>query len=270
MNPFLPKILPKPSLQLYSSLQFNLPKTPPFKPLSTQPAKHSEQIIPIDSNFSLDQIIPPWQAPINSVKFLPWVKLNTEFKFSPSDLEFCIKIGSQRYLTNRKAQIKEQKYSNRSGIDNSVIGVLGEYAIMKLYNFSTQSLLNTKPCSAKNDRGDIKLNFRGQTFIIDVKSPLGLYHPLLVPIEKVGKTDFYCLFTLERINDYEKSKSAQLETDCTFSSQDQIKGVLRGFIPQNKLIHKVFKFKREFYQVEQEELLSLESCLLNFFSISST
>jgi hypothetical protein len=128
------------------------------------------------------------------------LKLGSTFCFTTEQKKYCFDIGRKRYETNRSQGIKEQKYTaHKSGLDLSIQGVLGEFAVLKMFELPLDTLNNTSLNNRYNDRGD--MIYKG--FKVDVKCPEGHHCPLQTRALNFSNqikypTQIYCLCTLQR------------------------------------------------------------------------
>jgi hypothetical protein len=187
------------------------------------------------------------------------IAVGTRYLLSQADLQFCIRIGKERYFNNRKANIREQKYTtNKSGVDLSVQGVIGEYGMMELFGIEKALLHNTKPNSRSQDRGDMV--YKGLK--IDVKCPQGHYCPLQTRAENLyHQSDLYLLCTMERLQKTSASTAPIVEEQCTYQETEPIEVIFQGCIAASRLfVRDKFstRWGKQFYIAPRVELVSLE------------
>jgi len=156
------------------------------------------------------------------------------YEFTNDDLQVCIKIGSERWTVNASANVRDQMYSKtRSSIDCSILGVLGEFAFLKLSDLPTDRLFDTRLCSHRDDRGDA-VAYNGKK--IDVKAPVGLHcHFINVRADRaVHLPDYYAFVVLERPDETDGPRvkdlvSADMRPDLvTFTCFERIVAHFRG------------------------------------------
>jgi len=117
----------------------------------------------------------PWRKKPHEQFELKDIPLKQKYIFPQSALAECIRIGKERYMNNRRAKVREQKYTmKKSGIDLSVQGVIGEYGILEMFGLDKKTLQNTAPNSRYNDRGDMIY----KKLKVDIKCPEGHHCPL--------------------------------------------------------------------------------------------
>lgn len=206
--------------------------------------------------------------------------IGTRYVLTKSDLYFCVEIGVRRSENTIKANGKEQKYaSNKSGVDASIQGVIGEYVFLHLFGFSKNHLNNTTPNSRKNDRGDCV--YKGLK--IDVKCPEGHQFPLQTREEnKLHPSHIYALCSMSRkcskqmsSTDVSSSPSSaqpitlptgytsSLLKLCTYTADDEIEVIYKGCITAQKLYESenyMSKKGQGYYVYPQSKLLSLNEC----------
>lgn len=151
-------------------------------------------------------------------------------RFTREELRYCINIGCRRWDTNRKGRVGDQMYSaRRSSVDCSIVGVIGEYALFKLFDMPTTPLENTTFCSHARDRGDAV--FEGKK--IDVKAPVGLYcRNIQVRADKTfNAPDAYALIVLERPREDARSSlpTQHPPRKVTITEDERIVAHFRGF-----------------------------------------
>lgn len=181
----------------------------------------------------------------------------TIYKFTRDDLAYCINIGSARYWNDKKAGIREQKYTNkRPGMDLDVYGFCGEYALAKMLQIDNHSLeSDCTPQGIQDDRGDLVVD----GIKIDTKCAIGHNCDMWVRKNSLrNPSDVYVLLTYESDN---ARKGALHDHDCTLSVDDPnfficFQGACTGsevFQPKNLVIDK--------YIVPRTNLTNLEDAL---------
>lgn len=196
----------------------------------------------------------------------------------PSDaLQFCIDIGKKRYETNRKAGVKEQKYTmHKSGVDLSVQGVIGEWGILELFGLPKDALLDTSPNSMWRDRGD--MTYCGAK--VDIKCPEGHHCGLQArAVNAQSPSAIYALCTMERVKgngpssttsttttttppaDEKSGQQTDPECVCTFSSNDKIEVIYRGCVAAKNLFcakNRKTVYGKPYFYVSQRALKTLQ------------
>lgn len=112
------------------------------------------------------------------------VDVGATFRFSAADEALCVRIGLERNAANMRKGTTNMRYSVRNDDDVSAQGVLGEWAFLRLFGLDTSGILDTRCCSAKNDRFDAKLS-NGWT--VDVKTTTRDVKNLMVGKNKMVK-----------------------------------------------------------------------------------
>lgn len=196
------------------------------------------------------------------------IPLNAVYKLSVKDLAFCVKIGAERWKVNRQTKnVRDQMYSvGRSSIDCSIVGVIGEYAVLKLAGLPIDPLRDTSPCSHKTDRGDI-ISPCGRK--IDVKSPVGL-HCTKILVRACNNTNLPFAYALAII-DRERESEAKAELEAlkqqnggkvppnkvSFLPNEEIRVVFRGFVAAQEVIQTqnlIQFYGKPFYAFPQHRL----------------
>lgn len=196
------------------------------------------------------------------------IPLNTVYKLSVKDLAFCVKIGAERWKVNRQTKnVRDQMYSaGRSSIDCSIVGVIGEYAVLKLAGLPIDPLRDTSPCSHKTDRGDI-ISPCGRK--VDVKSPVGL-HCTKILVRACNNTNLPFAYALAII-DREREPEAKAELEAlkqqnggkvppnkvSFLPNEEIRVVFRGFVAAQEAIQTqnlIQFYGKPFYAFPQHRL----------------
>jgi hypothetical protein len=185
------------------------------------------------------------------------LKIGTKYNISPINLDYCIKIGTERNTRNIKAGIIEQKTQiKKSGVDISIQGVIGEFCMMDLLRLDKSELNDTTPRSRKTDQGDFIFN--GLKF--DVKCAEGGHHwPLKVRSQnKEFPANIYVLCTMIRLN-----KSFRTPEDvhiCTYKPDENIELIYQGCVTSDQIFN--FKYRRGMdYFYPQEKLIELEEAV---------
>ena len=226
------------------------------------------------------------------------IPLKQKYIFPQSALAECIRIGKERYMNNRRAKVREQKYTmKKSGIDLSVQGVIGEYGILEMFGLDKKTLQNTAPNSRYNDRGDMIY----KKLKVDIKCPEGHHCPLQTRSEsREFPSHIYALCTmfhdrkgnnnpkpsnestLKRGDDSTPKPSnestpkpsggdstpkpsgdskSDFESTCTYSDTDYVEVMFQGCVCSKKLFSQdnlTERWGNMFYMYPQSDLCSLE------------
>lgn len=128
------------------------------------------------------------------------LRKSTQFKFLKDDIHYCMRIGAERYHKDKAKGIREQRYvsqKKKSAMDLDVFGVVGEYAMTRLLNQSTQMLNDTTPQGIRQDRGDLIID----GVKIDTKCSVGNHVDMWVRENSLrNPSHVYALLTYERVN----------------------------------------------------------------------
>ena len=158
-------------------------------------------------------------------------------------MQECIRIGTERYDKNRAGNVVDQHYAPKSGVDVSVQGVLGEYAMAKLIDGSMALLNDTSLNSFETDRGDVLLSDGDEKHPkIEIKSPVthepAKSFPIRVPLlhMQANQETVYCLVVIVRPTnstvtaEYRRGKRPA-ESTCTYTADEEgIVAEFRGFV----------------------------------------
>ena len=123
------------------------------------------------------------------------LKIGTRLSLCAPEIKECWRIGLERFKRNKMSHSTDRRYSKRrSSEDISVQGVMGEMALLRMMNQSTESLLDTTPRNAHNDTFDAS-TAHGKT--IDVKTVMTSNRPLYIhPHKQCNPADYYALLRM--------------------------------------------------------------------------
>ena len=238
----------------------------------------------------------PWRKKPHEQFELKDIPLKQKYIFPQSALAECIRIGKERYMNNRRAKVREQKYTmKKSGIDLSVQGVIGEYGILEMFGLDKKTLQNTAPNSRYNDRGDMIY----KKLKVDIKCPEGHHCPLQTRSEsREFPSHIYALCTMfhdRKVNNNPKPRLSEstpklggdstpkpsdstlkpsdstlklsgdsksdFESTCTYSDTDYVEVMFQGCVCSKKLFSQdnlTERWGNMFYMYPQSDLCSLE------------
>lgn len=182
----------------------------------------------------------------------------TIYKFTREDLAYCIGIGSTRYWNDKKAGVREQKYTmRRSGMDLDVYGFCGEYALAKMLQIDNGALeSDCTPQGIASDRGDLVVD----GVKIDTKCAIGHHVDMWVRKNSLrNPSDVYALLTYE--SPAVRKNAPLKDHECTLSPDDSefficFQGACTAadvFQPQN--------FSGDKYIVSKIKLMNLEDAI---------
>lgn len=94
------------------------------------------------------------------------VRIGAAHVLAPPDVAACVRIGTARNAANARAHKTDQRHSDRSSLDVSIQGVIGEYVFLRLFGLPVQDTQDTRCRNVLNDTFDATL--AGKT--VDVKT----------------------------------------------------------------------------------------------------
>jgi len=131
----------------------------------------------------------------------PFVPIDAVYVFTAADFRVCLQRSRERTAANRRLGIVDKNRSGRPGEAIDLQGVLGEYALAKLFGVEDLTV-NTECCSAAKDRFDATLWDKS----IDVKTIFYTHLGLLVyswkaDVPLAQRPDLYALMHLHGWSD---------------------------------------------------------------------
>jgi hypothetical protein len=112
------------------------------------------------------------------------------------EVRLCWQMARERIAQNKKANVKDMKFSSRSSEEINARGIMGEMALFKFLKMDYNATLrDTTPRNVMSDTGDCVLP-NGETF--DCKTVARRNLPLLIHSRKQrNPMDYYVLMMIE-------------------------------------------------------------------------